>query len=84
MNATLHNGYVGSGNGLLNCHTLPQDNESSNLNYKNMNVVNGDINGDYCYSNGSTLSESKNHNSINYTKKRYGISTNRYLMENIG
>ena len=84
MNATLHNGDVSSWIGLLNRHTLPQYNESSNLSYMNMNVGNVDINGDYCYRNGSTGPESKNHKSIDYKKKRYGISTNRYLMENNG
>ena len=32
--------------------------------------------------NSSTGSESKNHNSMDYTKKIEDISTNRYLMEN--
>ena len=31
MNDTLHNGYVSSAIGLINSHTLPQDNESSKL-----------------------------------------------------
>ena len=32
--------------------------------------------------NSSTGSESKNHNSMDYTKKIEDISTNRYLIEN--
>ena len=68
--------------GLLNGHTLHQDNESSNLNDMNIIVDNGNFNVDYCYINISTGYESKNHNSVDYTKKRYEICTNRYLMEN--
>ena len=49
-----------------------------------MSVDNGDVNGDYCYMNGSNVSESKNNNYINYKKKRDDISTNRYLMKNNG
>ena len=46
-----------------------------------MSVENGDINGDYCYMNSSTESFIKNHNYIDYTKKRDDISTNKYLIE---
>ena len=50
----------------------------------NMSVDNCYVNGSYCYMNISTGSESKNHNSIDYTKKIYEISTNIYLMINNG
>ena len=49
-----------------------------------MSVDNGDVNGDYCYTNSSTVYESKNHNYIYYTNKRDEIYTNRYVMENNG
>ena len=84
MNETLHNGDVSSGIGLLNIHTLPQANESSKLNDKNLSVDNGDIYGDYFCMNSSTGYFINNHNSIDYTKKRDGISTNTYLRENNG
>ena len=84
MNETLHTGYVSSIIGLLNSHIIPQDNSSSKLNAMNISVDNGDINGDSSYINGSTGSESNNPNSVDYTKKRDEISTNRYLMENNG
>ena len=45
MNDTLQNGDLSSGIGLLNIHTLPQYNESSDLNEMNMSVDNGDVNG---------------------------------------
>ena len=48
MNKTLHNGYVISIIGLINRHSLPQDNLSGKLNKTNMSVDNGDVNGDYC------------------------------------
>ena len=72
-----------SGLGLLHSHPPPppQDNESSNSNEMNMVADNGDANIHYCYMNNSTGSESKNHNSIDCTKKRDEISTNRYLIE---
>ena len=44
MNDTLHNGDVSGVIGLLNRHTLPQNNESNNLNDKNMSVYNGYFN----------------------------------------
>ena len=69
MNETLKNGYVSSGIGLLNSHTLYQDNESSKPNGMNISVENGDANGDYCYMNSSTIYVTKNQNSIDYTKK---------------
>ena len=69
MNANLHNGGVSSGIFLLNSRTVSQDNSSSNLNDINMGVLNGDVNGDYCYMNSYTGSESKNKNSVYYTKK---------------
>ena len=84
MNETLHNGDMGSGIGLLNSHNIPQYKKSSNLNLMHMSVENGDANGDYCYMNGSTISESNNHNSVEYTKKRDEIYTNIYVMENNG
>ena len=81
MNNNKKKGDASSGIGLLNIQTHPQDNEPSNLNEMNMSVDNGDFNGDYCYMNSSTVSESNNHNSIDYTNKRYENSTNMYLME---
>ena len=83
-NATFKNGYVSSGIGLLKIHTLPQDKQSGNFNDMNMNIENVDVNGDYCYMNIYTVSESNNHNSIDYTKKKDEISTNIYFMENNG
>ena len=50
MNDNLQNGYMSSGIGLLNSHTLPQDNESSKLNKNNMSFENGD----YFYMNSFT------------------------------
>ena len=76
MNATLHNEDFSSGIGLLKSHTLLQYNYSSKLNDMNMSVDNGDINGYYFYMNISYGSKSKNHNSIDYTKKSDKISTN--------
>ena len=55
INDTLQNIDVSSGIGLLNGHTIPQDNESSNFNEMNMSVDNGDVNGAYCYINSSTI-----------------------------
>ena len=69
MNANLQNGGVSSGIFLLNSRTVSQDNSSSNLNDINMGVLNGDVNGGYCYMNSYTGSESKNKNSVYYTKK---------------
>ena len=46
INETLQNGDVISGIGLLNSHTLPQYEESNELNEINMSVDNGDVNGD--------------------------------------
>ena len=82
MNANLQNEDVSSGIGLLNSHTIPQYEESSHLNGINTSVENGDVNGDYCYIKIPTGYESKNHNSIYYTKKRYEIAPNIYVMEN--
>ena len=82
LNANLQNLDVSSRIGLLNIHTLPQDNESSNLNEINMGVENGDVNGGYCYINSSTGSESNNHNSIYSTKIRDKTSPNISEMEN--
>ena len=45
----------------------------------NIGVDNGDVNGDYFYMNSSTGSVIKNHNLIDYTKKRDKFSTNIYL-----
>ena len=50
----------------------------------NISVDNGDVNGDHCYMNSSTLSKSKNQDSINYTNKRDVNSTNMKLLENNG
>ena len=47
-------------------------------------MANGDGNGDYFYINSPTGSVIKNHNSIDHTKKRGEIFTNRYLRENNG
>ena len=84
INDNSHNKDVSSGIGLLNSHTLPQDNESSNLNETNMRVDNGDVNGDYCYMNIYTGYESKNSNSIDYTNKRDKISTQKIFKGNNG
>ena len=54
------------------------------MNEMSMRVYNGDVNGDYCYINSPTRPESKNHNSIDYAKKKDESSTNRYLMEKNG
>ena len=51
MNETLHNIYVSSVIGLPNSHTFPVHNKSSKLNYINMSVDNGDVNGAYFYMN---------------------------------
>ena len=40
---------------------------------------NGDVNGDHCCMNSSTESESNNHNTIYYTKKRDEISNVKYI-----
>ena len=44
-----------------------------------MSVDHSDVNGDYCYMNGSTRYVINNLNIINYTNKRDEFSTNRYL-----
>ena len=49
-----------------------------------MSIYNGDVNGDYCYINSSTGSIIRNHNSIDYAKKREEISIKTYLRENNG
>ena len=54
MNETLHNVDVTSVIFLLNSHTLPQDNDSSNLNEMNISGETLDVNGDYFYLNNST------------------------------
>ena len=69
MNGNLQNGGMSRGIGRINNHTLPQYNESSNLNEMNWGVENGDISGVHCYMNSYTLSEAKNHKSIYSTKK---------------
>ena len=56
MNETLQNRDMISGVGLLNSHSIPQYNESSNLNEMNICVENIDVNGDYCYMISSTRS----------------------------
>ena len=50
----------------------------------NISVDNGDVNGDHCYMNSSTLSKSNNQDSIHYINKRDVNSTNMNLMENNG
>ena len=50
----------------------------------NMGAENGCVNGGHCYMNSPTGSESKNHNSIDSTKKRYKIDPNKSEMENNG
>ena len=70
MNETLNNEDVSSGIGLLNSHTLPQDNISNKLIDVNMSVLNGDVDGYYCYMNSSTGSVINNNNYIDYTKKK--------------
>ena len=47
----------------------------------NISVENGDSNGGYFYMNGSTGSIIRNHNYIDYKKKRDEISTNKYIRE---
>ena len=54
MNANLQNVDGSSGIGLLNNHTLPPHNESSNLDETNIGVENGDVNGGHCYINSTT------------------------------
>ena len=81
MNANEQNGDVSSGVFLLNRYTLHQYKESSNLNDINMVVENGYVNGGNCYMNISTVSESKNHNSIDSTNKRDEIFPKRYEMK---
>ena len=49
-----------------------------------MSVENGVFSSEYFCMNSSTGSWTKNHNCINYTKKKDEISTNRCLMENNG
>ena len=52
---TLQNGDLISGIGLLNSNTLPQDNESSNLNDINISDDNDDVNDNYCYISSYTV-----------------------------
>ena len=66
--------------GFLNSHTLPQYNESSNLNELKMGVENVDVNSSHCYMNSSTGSESNNCKYIVSTKKIYEIAPNRSEM----
>ena len=72
MKETLHNGYVSSGIGLLNIHTLPEDNQSIEQNEMNISVDNGYGNGHCCYRNSSTAFVIGNPNYIYhlYIKKR--------------
>ena len=77
MNDTLQNGDVIIIIVFLNNHTLSQDIQPRNLNDMDISVDKGCFNGDYFYMNSSTVSVIKNHNSIDYTKKMYEISTNR-------
>ena len=49
-----------------------------------MSVENGYINCDFCYTNSCNVYVIKNHNIIDYTKKRDEFSTNRHLRENNG
>ena len=48
----------------------------------NISIDNGDSNGDHCCVNSSIGYVTNNHDFIDYTKKIYEISTNKYLMEN--
>ena len=84
MNETLQNENGSSGIGLLNIHTLPQDNVSSKLNEMNMSVDNGYVKGDYFYMNSSTGYFIKNHIFIDYANKRDEISTNKHLRNIMG
>ena len=84
MNDNIQNVDVSSVIGLLKIHILRQDNKSSKLNIIIMGVEYSGVNGGYCRTNGSSGYESKNPNSIYYKNKINEISTNRYLMENIG
>ena len=83
-NTTLDHLDVSSEISLLNIHALTQHNDSSNMNEMNISVENSDVNGDCYYMNFSTVSESNNHNTIDYKKKRDEIFTNRHLMKNNG
>ena len=65
INANSHNGDVISGIGLINSHSIPQFNESRNLNEMNCGVKNGDVSGSNFYVNSKTVSEANNCNSIN-------------------
>ena len=71
MNDTLQNGDVIIIIGFLNNHTLSQDIQPRNLNDMDISVDKGCFNGDYFYMNSSTVSESNNHNFIDYTNKIY-------------
>ena len=84
MNETLKNVDVTSLIGLVTCHNLSQANKSRKPNETNMSVKDGDVNTDYCYINGSSVSAINNHNFIGYTKKWNGISTKRFLSKNNG
>ena len=50
----------------------------------NMSFYSGDVNGDYFYMNSSNWYVIINHTSVDYTKKRDEISTNKYLRGNNG
>ena len=82
MYDNLQNVDVSSWISLLNSYTLPQYNESSNLNEMNIGVENGDVNSGHCYMNSLTGSESRNQNSIYYRKKIDEISPKRSEVEN--
>ena len=50
----------------------------------NISIDNGDSNGDHCCVNSSIGYVTNNHDFIDYTKKIYEISTNRYFRGNNG
>ena len=71
MNAYLKNGDVSHGIGLINSHILSQFNELSYFNDMDCYVGNFYISSDPLLMNNHTLSESKNHNSVDSTNRKY-------------
>ena len=69
VNSNLQNGDNNCEIGLINIHTLPQCNKSSNLNETNWGFKNSDVSGGHCYVNSHTASEANNNKSIYSTKK---------------
>ena len=84
MNDNLQNGYVSSGIGLINSHTLPQCNKSINSNEMNWGVKMFNVSDGNCYKNIHTVYESKNHSSVYSTNKSDENTPNRSEIENTG